>query len=455
VRSPHSSWRGLGFVVRLRLDNRLAGGTMKKKNVGNLLIVALVVINLVLWTIFGPVNDGSRAHFSRQLIGEVIGSTVVVLIACALFLSTRFRFLEPYFGGLDQMYQSHKRAAMTAIFLLLIHIFTVPLNASQVKPGTPLGVIAFLGLLALVLLTIAPRIPVIGRFTRFAYDKWRRSHRLIGIFFIIGFAHAMLVDPLIRRSTLPFLYLFILFLVGTASYFYAVFIAKAVKKTHLHVVEAVSRLNGTTIEVALKPRGEKLQFTAGQFIFIRFEGDRVLAEPHPFTVSSAPPENNLRISIKASGDWTQYLYDHVKPGMQANVDGAYGMFNYKTGGKQQVWIAGGIGLTPFLSWIRDFKEHLAERDIDFYYCMRVAEDALFLEEVERAAAQHKNFRAHVSYSNKDGHLSVEQVVRSSGPITGKEIYLCGPIAMIQAFQKGFMKLGASAGKVHFEEFNFR
>jgi predicted ferric reductase len=427
---------------------------MQKKNIGNMAIAVLVLINIALWLIFGPANDG-RANFSRQLIAEVIGSTAVVLIACALFLSTRFRFLEPYFGGLDQMYQSHKRAAMLAIFLLFVHFFTVPLNASHVKPGTPLGVIAFLGLLTLVLLTIAPRIPVIGRFTRFAYHRWRRSHSLIGIFFIIGFAHAMLVDPLVRRTTVPFFYLVIIFLVGGAAYLYAVFIAKAVKKTYRYVAEAISKLNGTTVQITLRPQGEKLAFTAGQFIFVHFEGDRVLAEPHPFTVSSAPQEDHFRLSVKVSGDWTQYLYDHLKPGMLARVDGGYGMFNYKTGGKQQIWIAGGIGLTPFLSWIRDFDGQLSDNEIDFYYSTRVPEDALFLEEVERTASRHNNFRAHISYSNKDGHLSVEKIGASSGPITGKEIYMCGPIAMTDTLRKGFMKQGVPAGHIHFEEFNFR
>jgi len=223
---------------------------MQKKNIGNMAIAVLVLINIALWLIFAPANDG-RANFSRQLIAEVIGSTAVVLIACALFLSTRLRFLERYFGGLDQMYQSHKRAAMLAIFLLFAHFFTVPLNASHVKPGTPMGVIAFLGLLTLVSLTIAPRIPVIGRFSRFAYHKWRRSHSLIGVFFIIGFAHAMLVDPPVRRKTVSFMYLLIVFSAGAASYLYSVFIAKDVRKTYPYVAEAICKLNGATVQVTL------------------------------------------------------------------------------------------------------------------------------------------------------------------------------------------------------------
>jgi predicted ferric reductase len=81
----------------------------------------------------------------------------------------------------------------------------------------------------------------------------------------------------------------ILFSVGAAFYLYAAFVAKAVKKTYLYVGEAIRKLNGTTVQVTLKPQGEKLAFTAGQFMFVRFGGDRVMAEPHPFIVSSAPP----------------------------------------------------------------------------------------------------------------------------------------------------------------------
>jgi len=161
------------------------------------------------------------------------------------------------------------------------------------------------------------------------------------------------------------------------------------------------------------------------------------------------------MAVKASGDWTQYLLDHLKPGMSARVDGAFGMFNYKTGRKQQVWVAGGIGLTPFLSWIRDFKGQLPDHEIDFYYTVRAADEALFVNEIEGAATRHRNFRAHISYSNKDGHLSADSIVASSGPVADKEIYVCGPIAMTNALQKGFAKLGLPVGHLHFEEFNFR
>jgi predicted ferric reductase len=179
-----------------------------------------------------------------------------------------------------------------------------------------------------------------------------------------------------------------------------------------------------------------------------------LAESHPFTVSSAPAENNLRLSIKASGDWTQYLGEHLKPGTPAKVDGSYGMFNYKTGKPRQIWIAGGIGITPFLSWVRDFDEHPGV-NVDLFYSVRSQAEALFLDELHAASAQ-RSFRVHVLYSTQGGRLSAANVVElSQGGLIGKSIYLCGPLAMITALSGQFRRLGVAAGDIHFEEFNFR
>jgi predicted ferric reductase len=80
----------------------------------------------------------------------------------------------------------------------------------------------------------------------------------------------MLVDPLVRRTTAPFFYLLVLFLVGAASYFYSVLMARAVRKAYPYAVESIRKLNGTTAELTLKSRREKLPFTAGQFAFVRF-----------------------------------------------------------------------------------------------------------------------------------------------------------------------------------------
>src|SRR3990170_3091032 len=87
------------------------------RNLGNYAIIALVILNIIVWLVFPPVNDGSP-NFLRRYAGEVIGSNNIVLMACSLFLSTRPKWAEKYFGGLDKMYITHRHTG-TAAFLLI------------------------------------------------------------------------------------------------------------------------------------------------------------------------------------------------------------------------------------------------------------------------------------------------------------------------------------------------
>jgi predicted ferric reductase len=98
----------------------------------------------------------------------------------------------------------------------------------------------------------------------------------------------------------------------------------------------------------------------------------------------------LRLTIKASGDFTRHLFANLKAGTSAVVEGAYGMFNYKTGGEKQIWVAGGIGVTPFLSFLRDLKTDLAHR-CGFLLHSATPEEAVFVDEIEAIAA--RNIRA--------------------------------------------------------------
>ena len=106
-------------------------------------------------------------------------------------------------------------------------------------------------------------------------------------------------------------------------------------------------------------------------------------ELHPFTISSAPQEDVLRLTVKASGDFTRHLFSNLKAGMDAVIEGAYGMFDYKTGGQKQIWVAGGIGVTPFLSFIRDMNGDLAQ-DVDCSTRFVIARNPFLWMQIEAA-----------------------------------------------------------------------
>ena len=131
------------------------------------------------------------------------------------------------------------------------------------------------------------------------------------------------------------------------------------------------------------------------------------------------------------------------------------MFDYKTGGSKQIWVAGGIGLTPFLSFIRDMDGNL-NHDIDFYYTVRHRDEALFYNELVAMAQQNPRLKLHIRFSASGGSLTVDEIVRDAGGnVDGYHLYICGPYPMIQAFKKKFLTLGVPANHIHFEEFNFR
>lgn len=422
---------------------------MKKRQLGILVILGLVALNFILWLAFPPINDG-RPNFLRAYAGEVLGSTVIILMACGLVLAARLAWAEPYFGGLDKMYIVHKQVNTTAFLLLFVHLLTVPITTNRLLPGTPLAIIAFLGIVTLVLLTLSPRIPLLSKLTNASYDKWKRTHRFIGIFYALGFVHSLLVDGL--SALVAFSYVQVIFLIGLAAYLYTEVFSRFLNKSLPYRVSVVRRLNGNTTEVTLTPKGQKLSHQAGQFLFVRFPGDKVLDESHPFTISSAPAEDSLRLTIKASGDFTRYLHKHLSQGAEALVEGAYGFFQVQQGGPKQIWIAGGIGITPFLSFIRHGK---INRDVAFYYTVRAREEALFLDEIESASKQNPGFRAFVRFSIEQGSLTAEEIAQNAGHLHERDIYLCGPWGMTQAFVEKFKALGAPSENIHYEEFNFR
>lgn len=425
-----------------------------KRRIGNLAIILCILLTILVWIVFPPVNDG-REKFVRQYAGEIIGSVNIVLMAFSLLISARPKWAEPFFGGLDKMYMTHRHTSTAALLLIFVHVLTVPISLTGWTLGNYLAVFAFTGIVSIGIISLSPRVPFLNRITGGTYEGWKNLKKYIGIFFIAGFIHSLTIpNPLEAFIAINWVQIF--FILGAVSYLYTELFGRYFRKYVPYTVEAVNRPNGTTTEVVMRPQADAIpRHRAGQFLFVRFPGDPRLNESHPFTISSAPQEDVLRITVKASGDFTRDLYTRLKPGMQAVVEGAYGMFDYKGGGGKQVWVAGGIGLTPFLSFLRDMDGNL-KQDVEFYYTVRHRDEALFLNEIEAAAKENPRLKTHVRFSVVDGSLGIEEIVRNaSGAMNEYHVYLCGPYPMIQAFEKKFMESGVPAANIHFEEFNFR
>src|SRR5215211_6052920 len=245
-----------------------------KPNTGNLAIIALVVLNVIVWLVFPPVYDGDP-NFLRQYAGEIIGSNNIILMACSLFLSTRPKWVEKYFGGLDKMYMTHRYTGTAAFLLIFVHVLTVPISTTGWRLGNYLAVIAFTGIVTIVLVTLAPRIPFLSRLAGNDYEDWKKLKRYIGIFFILGFFHSLTVDALEARIAITWVMVF--FIIGTVSYLYTEIFGGIFKKFLPYKVEAVKHPNNSSTEVTLRAKREPIKKQrAGQFLFVRFPNDKDL-----------------------------------------------------------------------------------------------------------------------------------------------------------------------------------
>ena len=174
---------------------------------------------------------------------------------------------------------------------------------------------------------------------------------------------------------------------------------------------------------------------------------------HPFSITSAPGERTLRIAVKAIGDYTSALRRLLDEGAEAIVEGPFGSFsNVGLPQPRQIWAAGGIGVTPFLSMARSLGDGgLAAH---FHYAVERAEEAHFLDEFRAIEAQRDDFEVTVVPRDPDGFLTVERLAAENPELGSSDVLICGPPAMIISLRAQLVAHGLPERQVHAEEFGF-
>jgi predicted ferric reductase len=289
------------------------------------------------------------------------------------------------------------------------------------------------------------------------YDKWKLSHKALGLVLLGGAVHMWFVEgtrglPVsIAENAGLWGYMTGLVGVGLVGAVYKT-IVLPLWPTPRYTVTGVERLNDDVVEVELTPQGELLDFVPGQFVFVTIHGDDFTNEAHPYTLCGRADAETLTITVKALGDYTTRLYESLEPGVEATLEGPYGCFDYRDGGDRQIWIAGGVGVAPFLSWARNLApDSAAAPDVDFYYCVHDRTDAVYRDEFEALAQGLPTVDVALVCSVEAGHLHA----RDLGDVSGTDVFMCGPRRLTQDLRRQLRQRGVPNARIHFEDFEFR
>jgi predicted ferric reductase len=335
-----------------------------------LVIVAAVGVNWILL----PADPGT------DRLGLFYGMGSIVLMSATLLLASRLPLIDRLFGGFDRVYIWHRCFGIAAIVFLLLHAnaenevanAVFPFGEDAEETGTGLAETAQNFFLVLIVISILRVLP---------YRTWRYSHLLLIVPFTFSAIHVATAEQPFALGSPGSLWLWAWSGIGFLSFFYRVLI---VDSGLLDVRATVVRVEHTADAVAVTiQRNDKKPWKSlrpGQFVFIR---DALpWHERHPFTVVHDDSDaSHLTVIIKEVGDWTMRVAPKLHEGMRVAVSRPLGHLSVVTQGQQDVWIAGGSGVTPFL-----FSEEQIQRmDIPprMLYFYRGTETAIALTTLRR------------------------------------------------------------------------
>lgn len=219
------------------------------------------------------------------------------------------------------------------------------------------------------------------------------------------------------------------------------------------------------------PPGRKLNHHAGQFCYLRLLNSDLSGQSHPFTISSGPEDEQIRITVKQSGDFTTRL-NNVTAKDLVCINGAYGKFTYTRVASHHilVFIAGGIGITPMLSMLKDLSIKDPKRNVILIWSARHETDLIRLNDIRKLSHQMDNFifepvlsRA-PQWKGTKGHIDKKTLLnvlnnhrcnmKLSNHFSEYEFFICGPAQMENAVLQILKENKISNHRIHTERFAF-
>ncbi|MDS4042064.1 MAG: ferric reductase-like transmembrane domain-containing protein [Candidatus Competibacter sp.] len=435
--------------------------------------IYLLLLTSLWWladqTVWSSLDNFFRWRAVWMQYSGVLGIGVMSL---AMLLAIRPVVLEPHLGGLDKMYRLHKWLGIAGLTLSVSHWLMAQVPKWLVgwglleRPARPprtalpadsiqqflanqrhlaesIGEWAFYAAVALMVLAL---------FKRFPYRWFFRTHRLLAVAYLVLVWHSVVLMKFDYWSGVLGPVMAVLMAAGSVAAVLVLFRRVAVSRQVVGEVASITRhdaLNVLALDIQLK--GRWAGHEAGQFAFLTLHEDE---GPHPFTIASAwSGDGRIQFIIKALGDYTRTLADRLHVGDPVKVEGPYGRFNFQGEQPRQIWVGGGIGITPFISRLKALAQTPDGKTIDLFHTTATY-DSKAIGLLERDA-QAANVPLHVLWDERDGRLDAERICKIVPDWRDADVWFCGPAGFGQVLKQDLTTKGLPEARFHQELFALR
>lgn len=432
------------------------------------------------WTDLSRATDAAFWWQLRRHGVYVSGIWSIGMMSLVMLLALRQRWMDRLLGGMDQVYRLHKWAGIAAAAFAALHwgaeqssrwvraawgMAGRPARDAVFDWATPmrgtakdLGEWAFYAVLVMVVLAVWERL--------LPYRPWRFLHRLMPALYLMLVFHAAALMPLAFWQGPLGVLVAVLLAIGSAAALWSLAgrIGRG-RNSHvgrIHAVQVLGTQAGTDpLEVLCAMPARWPGHRPGQFVFASFEG---LEGPHPFTIASAPEgcgrtpqgEPLLRLVIKPLGDYTRALHERLRPGQPVRIEGPYGCFDAQGDAqKVQVWIAGGVGITPFLALLQARQPGMPAmadaQPAHLHYCTRHASRDPLLPQVEALCATAQPPVSLTVHDAAKGQILTPEHLTPYG--RQLDLWVCGPAGLGKVMRQAAQR--RRGWHVHQEAFQMR
>lgn len=414
------------------------------------------------WELLLSGSEGMLIALAR--LAALTGS---VAILAQFVLISRSPWLEPAFG-FDRLTRIHRTNGVIAFVLISLHIplviggYSLANNLSGPEQMTMFLEdyrYVLLALIAYVVLVLTIIFSIIVTARRLGYEVWHLIHLFnytvlfLAIWHQVTHGHTLVSYDWFRYGWYG-LHLAVLGNLLLYRFFRPVWQARR----HRFRVERVVREADGVVSIYVSGRNlDKFRYRAGQFAKWRFLAPGIWGEEHPFTISVEPNGRYLRLTPKAIGGYTAKIQD-LPASTRAVVSGPLGEFTLdRADSRRLLFIAGGIGITPIRAMCAVLPDSF---EAVLLYVLKSPEEAVFKQELEEVARS-KNLRIHYIYTREagsgpnHGHLDRQSLRELVPDITEREVFICGPTAMMDAATDDLIGLGVDSSAIHSERFTLQ